>query len=91
MGIVSFQIGSKTFKFKEPLMFENEKAEGGLCLGHEGLSLSACGSSWSECDNIIRDQIAMLWQDYAFAQDDELTADGVTLKNKLLAMVEEVK
>jgi len=88
MGIITFQVGSKTIKFKEPLMLETENVEGGICLTHKGLCLSACGKSWSECNEIIQEELAIIWRDYALAQDDKLTADGISLKNKLLGMIE---
>jgi hypothetical protein len=91
MGIVSFSVGSRTYKFKEPLMLESENIEGELCLTHKELSLSACGTSWGECDKIIREELAMLWEEYAMAPDDELTAGAIVFKNKLLGMVEELK
>ena len=91
MGIVTFQVGTRTHKFKEPLMLESENIEGELCLTHKELSLSACGKSWGECENIIREELALIWDDYALAPDDELTADAIAFKNKLLGMVEELK
>ena len=91
MGIVSFLVGTKIYKFKEHLMLESENAENLLCLTHKELKLSACGKSWGECDRIIRDQLALIWGEYAMAPDKELSADAIVLKNKLLAMVEEPK
>ena len=90
-GISTFQVGSKRLRFKEPLMLKSENVEGGLCLTHKGLSLSACGKSWGECDKIIREDLEVLWEEYAMASDDELTEGAIALKNKLLGMVEEVK
>lgn len=87
MGIVSFTAKSRVLKFKNPLMLETEYVDGGVCVTHEDLALSACGTSFSECDAIIREELAMIWEDYVLADDDALTVDGVTLKNKLLAMV----
>ena len=89
MGIVTFRQGPKTYRFKEPLMLETEYLEGGLCLSNEELNLSACGKTWSECDEIIREELALIWEDYALASDDDLTPNGIALKNKLLTMVEE--
>ena len=86
---ISFQVGDKILKFKKPLMLEGEKVECGLCLTHKELSLSACEKSWGECVDIIREELTMLWEEYALAPDDELTADAIALKNKLLEMVEE--
>jgi len=89
MGIVSFSVGSRTYKFKEHLMLETENVEGGICLTHKGLSLSARGRSFSECEQIIREELALIWEQYALAPDDELTAGAIVFKNKLLGMVEE--
>jgi len=91
MGIVTFSVGTKHFKFKKPLMLKVEYVDGGVCLTHEDLSLSACGTSFSECDAIIREELAMIWEDYALASDDALSADAIALKNKLQGMVEGVK
>jgi len=91
MGIVTFSVGTKHFKFKKPLMLKVEYVDGGVCLTHEDLSLSACGTSFSECDAIIREELAMIWEDYVLAPDDVLAPSGIALKNKLLGMVEEAK
>ena len=91
MEITSFQVGSRTYTFKEPLTLKSENVEGGLCLVHKELSLSACGKSFGECVDIIREELAVIWGEYALAQDNELTPGASILKNKLLAMVEEAK
>ena len=91
IGIISFQVRGKTYKFKEPLMLESENAEGRLCLTHKELSLSACGKSWSECEQCIRKKLAMMWEAYALASDNGLTMTGAAIKKKLLAMVEGAK
>ena len=88
---ISFQVGDKIHKFKKPLLLEGEKMECGLCLTHKELNLSACEKSWGECVDVIREELTMLWEEYALAPDDELTADAIVLKNKLLEMVEGTK
>ena len=90
MGIVSFTVGSRTFKFKGPLMLETENVGGGICLTHKGLSLSACEKSFLECEETIQEELAMLWEEYALASDDELTLGAIIFKKELLGMVEEV-
>ena len=96
---ISFKVESRTYKFKKPLMLETEYAkiredkdsdsvEGGVCLSHKDLGLSACGTSFSECEEMIRAELAILWEEYALAPDDRLTAGAIVLKNKLLGMVE---
>ena len=90
-GIVDFVVGTRIIKFKEPLMLEDETVEGGRCLTHKELSLSACGATWQECNDIIREELATLWEEYALAPDDKLTAGAIALKKKLLAMAEVVE
>ena len=91
IGIVSFLAGTRIIKFKEPLMLESENMEGGLCLTRKEPTLCACGKSWGECENIIREELAMLWEEYALAPDDALTPGAIVFKKKLLSMVEGVK
>lgn len=90
--ILYFPVGAKVYKFKKPLMLdilEGEAIEGGICLSHKELGLSACGVSISDCSAIIIEELAMLWDGYALESDDELTAGGLAFKNMLLSMVEE--
>ena len=89
--IASFTVETKTVKFKTPLMLKARAAGLVRCLTHEELNLSACEQSWSECVDSIREELAMLWDDYVLAPADELSADAIALKNKLLGMVEEDK
>ena len=89
--IVTFTVESRIFKFKKPLKLKTEHIDGGICLTHpKEPYLTACGKTFGECDKIIREQLALIWDDYVLASDDELTADGIALKNKLSAMAEEV-
>ena len=82
IGIVSFSVESRTFKFKEPLMLEMEYVAGGVCLTHsKEPCLSACGKSFGECEKIIREQLALVWDDYALALDAELIPRAIILKN----------
>ena len=91
ISIISFTAESRIFEFKKPLMLETEYVEGGICVTHRGLSLSACGKSLSECEEIIQEELAMLWEGCALAPDGELTTGAIVLKSKLLGMVEGAK
>lgn len=92
IGIISFKVGSRIFKFKEPLRLKNKYVDGGVCLTHsEEPCLTACNKTFTKCEKIIRDELAVLWEEYVLAPDDELTADAIVLKNKLLGMAEEIK
>ena len=91
MGIVTFTVESRVFKFKEPLMLETEYVEGGVCLTHQELGIFAHGASFSECEKIVREQLTELWAGFALEKDGVLTGSSLALKNKLLAMADEVK
>ena len=92
MGIISFKVESKTYKFKEPLMLKGKYVDGGVCLTHnEEPCLSACDKTFTKCEKIIREELAVTWKEYALAQDNELTPGAIILKKKLLAMVEGAK
>ena len=92
IGILSFKVESKTYKFKEPLMLKGGYVDGGVCLTHNKEPyLSACDKTFTKCEKMAREQLAVIWEEYALAQDNELTPGAIILKNKLLAMVEEAK
>ena len=90
IGILSFYVGSRKHKFKQPLLLdvlEGEAIEGGMCVSHKELGLSACGPSWAECREIILGELEALWDGYVLAPEDELSTSGIALKNKLQGMV----
>ena len=92
MGIVTFAVGIREFKFKTPLMFETEYEKGkGITLTNKELCLTASGKTYSECDKSLRKDLADMWGDYAMAKDENLTAFGIALKGKLLALAAEAK
>ena len=88
MGILDFRSGRTVLKLKEPLMLESGSQDGHFCLSHEDPCLFATDKSWSDTSDTIREELAMLWEDYALAPDGVLTNDGIALKRKLLSMVE---
>ena len=92
MGIVTFTVGTRDYKFKTPLMFETEYKEGGgITLTHKDLCLTVSGKTFSECDKSLRKDLADIWRDYAMAKDENLTPFGIGLKGKLLTLAVEVK
>jgi hypothetical protein len=92
IGIISFKVESRIFKFKTPLWLKGEYVDGGVCLTHSNEPyLTACDKTFTKCEKIIREQLALTWDDYVLAPDNELTLDGIVLKNKLSAMAEEAK
>ena len=91
VGIVTFTVESRTYKFKNPLMLKIKLADDGVCLSHiKEPYLFAGDKTFRECIKRIKEQLALIWDDYVLAPDNELSADGIALKNKLSAMAEEV-
>ena len=54
------------------------------------LGISAFAYTRQELTEEIEDDICYLWEEYALANDDELSDDALTLKNRLLSAIEEV-
>lgn len=90
LGISEFKVGEKTIKFKTPLLLDITGGPGvtsEIYVIHDGLGIATSDSTLLGCDTLIREELEMLWEEYALAPDDELTEDAMIVKNKLLAMV----
>lgn len=90
--ILHFSVGDNIYRFRKPLrldILKGEAIEGGVCLSHKELGLSACGVSITDCCIIILEELETLWKGYVLESDDELAASGIAFKNMLLSMVEE--
>lgn len=55
------------------------------------IGLDAFAATKDELAAEVRDQLAMLWKEYALADDAELTESARTVKRNLLATFEEVR
>ena len=55
------------------------------------IGLDAFAATKDELAAEVRDQLAMLWKEYALADDAELTESALTVKRNLLATFEEVR
>ena len=62
----------------------SEAHDGWLMVEYEPWSLHVIGSDSNELLQEIDEQIMMLWQEYALAEDIELSAAGQRLKQQLL-------
>ena len=89
LGISDFKVGEKRIKFKTPLLLEPSVVPGAevMCVFYKDLDLSACDTTLLGCDEIIREELEVLWEEYVEAPDDELTEGGINLKRKLIGMV----
>ena len=90
MRTVAFTVKGKMYKFKEPLVLEQDNdVVGKLCFRYDDLSLIVFGDTWVKCGAAVQAQFVKLWEDIVLMADEKLTEEGIAYKNKLLAMVEE--
>lgn len=72
----------------EPGMDETRQL---LCVEHSGLALDVFAPTREALPAELNEQIAMLWAEYALADDNELDAVARQLKQALLATFTEVR
>lgn len=93
LGISEFKVGEQTIKFKTPLLLDITKGSGpggGVYVNNDLLDIAAVETTLLECDIIIREELEIMWEEYALVPDDNLSKGAVILKNKLLEMAIEV-
>ena len=71
----------------EPTLDESKQL---LCVEHGELGLDVYATTREVLLAELREQLAMLWQEYALARDDELDAPARQLKQALLKRISEV-
>ncbi|MBM3476611.1 MAG: hypothetical protein FJX75_25335 [Armatimonadetes bacterium] len=73
-----------------PLLLSVESHDGMVSFEHPSLGIvSHSGESYDDAEQRIAPQLAWLWRTYAMAQDDELSADAMELKQALLSIFRE--
>ena len=60
------------------------------CVTHTGLGIDAFARTREALVNELNEQIGMLWQEYALAQDDALDKIAIKMKQALLIAFSEV-
>lgn len=71
----------------QPFLSESEQL---LCLQHEALGLDVFAPTRHELFDELKEQVAMLWTEYAQEADDSLSPPALRLKQALLAQFTEV-
>jgi len=90
IAILGFKVNGepKTFKTPLKLIIEEDNEKGKIILSNDELKIWSTGTSFSECVEEIREELEVLWKEYALAPDSKLTRGAIALKRKLLDMVE---
>lgn len=89
----SIHYSGRTFTFTKPLELtpDLDETQQLYCLEYNKLGIDVYAYTRDQLDLELREQIAFLWDSYAMADDEELTAAAQQLKNDLLAAIKEVK
>lgn len=81
---------SKTFSLREQIMCGILIEDGMYILEYDPLRLRVAAESRDDVIKEFRQEFSMLWDEYAQAEDSELTEDAQEIKKHLLDIVQEV-
>lgn len=89
--VESVKVGNLALKAKQSITLEPESDETQqlICVAHEELGIDAYARTRDALVGELNDQIAMLWQEYAQANDDAMDGEAIKLKRALLAAFSE--
>jgi hypothetical protein len=79
--------GNRTFELKRPLSCRMEYSEGMWVIECADIAARAYDRTREAAINAFAEEFAMLWDDYAQANDDQLAADALTIKHQLIEIV----
>lgn len=78
-----------TLKLSQPLIIEPSFVDQEVILEFPAFHIIASGVTREQAIRVFEEDFIWLWQEYALANDDELTSDAIQLKNDLLSMIKE--
>lgn len=90
--LVFSELDSLPVRFREPLELVPElddETQQYLCVTCSQLNLHAFALNREQLYDEVQEQLAMLWQEYARADDTELAEDAAALKAVILTMMED--
>jgi len=85
------EYGGRVFRFRKPLVLRPCRDETGelLVIEHEPLGIHVFAESREELVDELREQIAVLWDEYACEEDRNLSPAAIKLKRRLREALEE--
>jgi hypothetical protein len=86
------RVGEQTLRFVPPLILspERNEASGLWTLRNEDLGIDVYAATFEDLPGELADQLELLWNEYALADDVELTPSAQNLKRNLLGALKEV-
>lgn len=90
--IDTVKVGKLALKAKESITLEpvTDETKQLICVAHAELGIDAFARTRDALVSELNEQIGMLWQEYALAEDDELDGMAIKMKQALLAAFSEV-
>jgi hypothetical protein len=86
----SIRVGDKSFTFREPIQVKLSFENGMWFAQSKELSILAFGHDQSVAIQSFNEDFGVLWEEIAGAPDENLTADALLVKRKLIALVESI-
>ncbi|MFZ3382739.1 MAG: hypothetical protein WA144_02320 [Candidatus Methanoperedens sp.] len=77
-------------KFKESLIAKVEFVDQMIVVENEEYNILCISDNWDDCIEQFEEFFVFLYEEFALAPDNELTNDGINLKNKLKKLVVEI-
>ena len=86
------KVGKLVLKAKQSISLEpaTDETKQLICVTHAELGIDAFARTRDALVSELNEQIGMLWQEYALAEDDELDGMAIKMKQALLAVFSEV-
>lgn len=81
--------GNTVLKLVQPLIIEPQYEEQEVILEYPTFHIIASGASREEAIAVFEEDFIWLWEEYAMANDSELSLDAQQLKQELLSLVKE--
>ncbi len=90
--LLEVKYSGRLFRFSEPLtLYPNLDQTGTLLVAkHRPLGIHVFADTREELLDELHEQIAMLWDDYACENDDNLSPAAIALKKRLLRALSEI-
>ena len=80
-----------TLRFRQPLVLLPQLDDTGqlICLSHPALGIDVCASTRAELEEALREEVEVLWRNYAMADPEQLTPGAQRIRTNLLQIIEQ--
>lgn len=92
LAVDTVKVGNRTLKARQSITLEpaTDETQQLICVSDAALGIDAFARTREALVGELNEQIGMLWQEYALADDDTLDGEAIKMKQALLAAFSEV-